>query len=1184
MKLTLATLITFFLYINLSAQVGFQDNIIIDDSKSTDGAWKVFLADLDSDGDLDLLFAARFGNKIGWFENTDGQGNYSVSHILSDDADEANDVTAADIDNDGDLDVVAISFEDDKVVWFENNDGQGDFSSEKIISDNANNIFGPVSVYAIDVDIDGNLDIVTASFFDNQLAWIKNLDGQGNFGNPQSIDNSVTFARYAYPADLNGDGNQDLIGISSNNGTVVWYENISPSPLGPFNNGTGIITNANQPQTAFAADLDGDGDLDVVTASTGDDEVAWFENLDGQGDFGTQQIISNSLNGAEDVHAADLDGDGDMDILCTSDFDDELVWFENTNGQGSFSSEKLITNQLLGIRVVQTGDIDNDGDIDVVSASSEDDKIEWYENDGQGEFIATKIISAAADSPQSIAAMDIDGDGDLDVLSASSSDHKIAWYENASPQGVISQQNVISTSVIGAKAVVGADLDGDGDADVVAASPTNDEVVWFENLNGQGNFGSQQMITNLTDNVRGLTVADLDNDGDQDVVSVSSFDDKVAWYQNNGLGTFGSQNIISLNLSYTESVIAEDLDDDGDLDIIFTDRDNDRVVWHKNLDGQGNFGTETFITTDIDGPNTVVASDLDGDGDLDIAVSSAGEDKVVWYENTDGQGNFGLEKIVTISTTAITPTALVAADIDGDGDMDIGNGHSSTDEIVWYENLDGAGNFGTKQPISDIVDGGLKLIATDIDADGDVDLISAASINDNITWHENLSPTSNEILGQVLFDINGNGCDNQDPPMPNILVNTTDGTNDLGTVTIQNGIYQLFPGEGNFNTSLALPDFFEATPTSIASNFMGLGNMDTGDFCVQAIQNVDDLSISLYPKIDARPGFDVSYELVYKNNGSAPESNTISVEFDDTKLNFLNASMPITTPSSNTITFDFTDLNPFETRRVDLKFNVFSPPTVNIDEVLNFTATINPVMGDISEEDNVFTFNQTVIGSYDPNDIRVMEGETITIEEVENYLHYIIRFQNTGTASAINVRVENFLDSDLDIQTFQLESTSHDNRVEINNENQISFIFNDINLPDSTSNEPASNGFIAYRIKPKAGLTVGDLLSNRAEIFFDFNPPIETNTVITEIVEPVGIQNLETNKVALFPNPTTGIVDIATALEIAHIKIYNQQGQLQFIDFEKNQIDLSALASGVYFCKIDFDDGSSVMKKIFREW
>src|SRR5690606_19665177 len=121
---------------------------------------------------------------------------------------------------------------------------------------------------------------------------------------------------------------------------------------------------------------------------------------------------------------------------------------------------------------------------------------------------------------------------------------------------------------------------------------------------------------------------------------------------------------------------------------------------------------------------------------------------------------------------------------------------------------------------------------------------------------------------------------------------------------------------------------------------------------------------------------------------------------NDSKLNFLNASETVTSQTVNNLNFDFTDLNPFETRTIDLHFNVFSPPITNIDDILTSTATINPVSGDNTEEDNTFTLNQTVIGAYDPNDITCLEGDQILLEDADKYLHYLIRFQNTGTASA----------------------------------------------------------------------------------------------------------------------------------------------------------------------------------------
>ncbi|WP_033961895.1 DUF7619 domain-containing protein [Psychroserpens jangbogonensis] len=115
------------------------------------------------------------------------------------------------------------------------------------------------------------------------------------------------------------------------------------------------------------------------------------------------------------------------------------------------------------------------------------------------------------------------------------------------------------------------------------------------------------------------------------------------------------------------------------------------------------------------------------------------------------------------------------------------------------------------------------------------------------------------------------------------------------------------------------------------------------------------------------------------------------------------------------------------------------------------------------------------MNSFDPNDITVLEGEETYINDIDKYLHYIIRFQNAGTSEAINLKGTNILDDKLDWNTLELKSSSHDNRVEINNGNTISFIFNYINLPDSTLDDPNSHGYIAYKVKPKSNVIVDDV-------------------------------------------------------------------------------------------------------------
>ena len=179
----------------------------------------------------------------------------------------------------------------------------------------------------------------------------------------------------------------------------------------------------------------------------------------------------------------------------------------------------------------------------------------------QAPSTALQTITTSAYAARSVYAADLDGDGDLDVLSASFNDDRIAWYENDGSGTFVSMQT-ITTSADGAQDVYAADLDGDGDYDILSASYNDDQIAWYEN-NGTGTFGSMQFITTLADGANGVYVADLDGDGDCGVLSASSNDDRIAWYENNGTGNFG--NIQTLTTSKmvmfgsTNSVYAADL-------------------------------------------------------------------------------------------------------------------------------------------------------------------------------------------------------------------------------------------------------------------------------------------------------------------------------------------------------------------------------------------------------------------------------------------------------------------------------------------------------------------------------------------------------------------------------------------------------------------------------------------------
>jgi len=188
-----------------------------------------------------------------------------------------------------------------------------------------------------------------------------------------------------------------------------------------------------------ATRLDGDGDPDVLSASANDNKIAWYENRldEPSADFGPQNVLTTPSGRASSVFAADLDGDGDPDALSASAGDDRIAWYENRLDELSadFGPRQAITTAADEARSVFAADLDGDGDPDVLSASASFNKIAWYENrldELSADFGPQNVLTTGPGYPQVnwVIATDLDGDGDPDALSASASDDKIAWYEN----------------------------------------------------------------------------------------------------------------------------------------------------------------------------------------------------------------------------------------------------------------------------------------------------------------------------------------------------------------------------------------------------------------------------------------------------------------------------------------------------------------------------------------------------------------------------------------------------------------------------------------------------------------------------------------------------------------------------------------------------------------------------------
>jgi len=359
------------------------------------------------------------------------------------------------------------------------------------------------------------------------------LGGTASF-TASDIATSADGAHSVFAADMDGDGDMDIVSASSRDHTIAWYENNGAAD--PSWTAANIATNAISARSVFAADMDGDGDMDIVSASMSDDTIAWYENNGAADPSWTAADIATSADGAFSVFAADMDGDGDMDIISASYKDDTIAWYENNGAVDPSWTAANIATSADNARSVFAADMDGDGDMDIVSASMSDDTIAWYENNGAADPSWTAAdISTSAYGANSVYAADMDGDGDMDIISASTNDI-IAWYENngaADPTWTAAIDGEwIATSADGATSVFAADMDGDGDMDIISASSNDDTIAWYENNGAADPIWTAADIATSADEATSVYAADMDGDGDMDIISASSNDDTIAWYEN----------------------------------------------------------------------------------------------------------------------------------------------------------------------------------------------------------------------------------------------------------------------------------------------------------------------------------------------------------------------------------------------------------------------------------------------------------------------------------------------------------------------------------------------------------------------------------------------------------------------------------------------------------------------------
>lgn len=451
---------------------------------------------------------------------------------------------------------------------------------------------------------------------------------------------------------------------------------------------------------------------------------------------------------------------------------------------------------------------------------------------------------------------------------------------------------------------------------------------------------------------------------------------------------------------------------------------------------------------------------------------------------------------------------------------------------------------------------------------------NAYNVNCNIGSYCSFNPggTFYIIQGNQKFDYDNNGCDTSDVIFPNFKCSITNGTNTGTFIANTSGSYNIPVQSGTHTITPIIenPSYFNVAPNTFNVSFPSATSPYNQDFCITANGTHNDLEVILLPINQARPGFDANYKLIYKNKGTTTQSGSVNLAFDDNVLDFVSSNPPFSDQVAGNMMWNFTNLMPFESREIDIVFNLNSPtetPALNSGDILSFTASING-QTDETPNDNTATINQTVVNSYDPNDKTCLEGTTITPNMVGEYVHYLIRFENNGTANAQNIVVKDMINiNKFDINTLIPINGSHNFETRISSTNKVEFIFQNIDLPFDDDN---NDGYVSFKIKTKPNLVIGDTFSNLANIYFDYNFPIVTDNYTTTIQNILGLQENDfINDIVTYPNPVKDILNFKTEDNILKIEIFDISGRIVSSNsVSENKIDLSNLKTGNYILKL----------------
>ena len=449
----------------------------------------------------------------------------------------------------------------------------------------------------------------------------------------------------------------------------------------------------------------------------------------------------------------------------------------------------------------------------------------------------------------------------------------------------------------------------------------------------------------------------------------------------------------------------------------------------------------------------------------------------------------------------------------------------------------------------------------------------------------------------AFMDLNNNGTQDTGEvnfPLGTFSYQLNDNGNDID-VTSPFGEYTIYDDNATNSYDLSfsvLPEYaayYGVTTSSYANVSVVIGGgLQVYNFPVTVTQPYTDVATYIIPLQQPRPGFTYKEKVVYANLGNQTVASGTVTFTKDANVVITNNTQTGTVANASGFTYDYSNLLPFEVRSMDVTMQVPTIPTVQLGQLLTNSVTITPLTGDIVPSNNANSSSQVIIGSYDPNDKMESRGSQILHSSftAEDYLIYTIRFENTGTASAVNVRIEDVLDAKLDENSIRMLASSHEYTME-RMDTEVKWFFDNIQLPVSVPDTQIGHGYVTFKIKPKSGYAIGDIIPNTANIYFDFNPAIVTNTFTTEFVAALAVETFTESNISMYPNPAKDQVTISldnTEEIIATINVIDVLGK-QVIRLNKvneitKSVDISSLNAGIYFIEIETQNKLVVKRKL----